>query len=282
MPGPVSPTINCLSYRSSTDFDLRGVIGDAHVRFLGGRPDPRQPGRIEARAGRTGERPERCVARNDAEAAVLRGDIEDVARGGVAAGSRHVLRDDARSAGQMTADMPADGAAPEIIAAARPEADDHRHRLRGKGIAARLRRTGVVSSSNEKIAPPASRARLDLMRFLARGLLASCATFYERSAVTPSRTASPRMGPAGANGSEVERGTERDHPRILSEASVAVQDAGARTKDILDLRLQHPPRRDLGLVDHLDHDLSAPHRIEEVSEQPMSASSPRALSPTRA
>src|SRR4249919_2148981 len=86
--------------------------------------------------------------------------------------------------------------------------------------------TGVVSSSNEKIAPPASRARLDLMRFLARGLLASCATFYERSAVTPSRTASPRMGPAGANGSEVERGTERDHPRILSEASVAVQDAG--------------------------------------------------------
>src|SRR6476619_6709950 len=126
---------------------------------------------------------------------------------------------------------------------------------------------GVVSSSNEKIAPPASRARLDLMRFLARGLLASCATFYERSALTPSRTASPRMRPAGANGSQVERGTERDHPRILSEASVAVQDAGARTKDILDLRLQHPPRRDLGLVDHLDHDLSAPHRIEEVSER---------------
>src|SRR4051812_25986139 len=75
------------------------------------------------------------------------------------------------------------------------------------------------------------------------------------------------MGPAGAKGSEAERGTERDHPRILSEASVAVQDPGAGPKDILDLWLQHPPRCDLGLVDHLDHDLSAPHRIEEVPER---------------
>src|SRR6476619_6645851 len=97
--------------------------------------------------------------------------------------------------------------------------------------------TGVVSSRNEKIAPPASRARLDLMRLLARVLLASCATFYERSALTPSRTVSPQMRPVGADGSEVERGTECDYPRILSQASVAVQDAGTRTKDILDLRL---------------------------------------------
>jgi hypothetical protein len=36
----------------------------------------------------------------------------------------------------------------------------------------------------------------------------------------------------------------------------------------LHLRLQHPPGRQLRLVDHLDHGFSAPHWIEKVSEQP--------------
>ena len=33
------------------------------------------------------------------------------------------------------------------------------------------------------------------------------------------------------------------------------------------LRLQHPPRRQLGLVDHLDHGFPAPNREEKVSEK---------------
>src|SRR5713226_1884486 len=72
---------------------------------------------------------------------------------------------------------------------------------------------------------------------------------------------------AREGGSETERGTNCDHPRILSEASVAVQDAAAGTNDVLQFRLKRPPRRQLRLVDHLDHGFSAAHRIEEVAEQ---------------
>ena len=105
---------------------------------LVGRADPRQPGRIEACAGHAGERPERGVARDDAErAAVLRRDVEDVVRGRVAAGARHVLRDHVGSAGQVAADVPTERARPQVVAAARPEADDHLHRLAGKRIGLR-------------------------------------------------------------------------------------------------------------------------------------------------
>ena len=48
------------------------------------------------------------------------------------AGARHVLRHDRRLARQMPADMPADRAAPQIVTAARPEADDHLHGLAGE------------------------------------------------------------------------------------------------------------------------------------------------------
>jgi hypothetical protein len=92
-----------------------------------------------------------------------------------------------RSAGQMTADMPADGAAPEIIAAARPEADDHRHRFPGKGIAARLcRNRGRQQQRTKKsLRPPVVLVSISCGSSR-EVLLASCATFYERSALTPS------------------------------------------------------------------------------------------------
>src|SRR5262249_28040038 len=75
-------------------FDRGGVVGDADVGLLRRRADPGQPGRIEAGAGRAGERPERRVAGDDAErGAVLGRDVVEVARGDIAAGARHVLRD---------------------------------------------------------------------------------------------------------------------------------------------------------------------------------------------
>src|SRR5258705_2504798 len=127
----------------------------------------------------------------------------------------------------------------------------------------------VVSNSNEEIATLGSRPCLDPMRFLARGLPGLCSTFAAHSMndrpASLGRAAMSRSA-GRRERSEVECGAKRDHPSILPEASIAVEDAGAWAKDILDLRLQHPPRRYLRLVDHLDHDLSAPHRIEEVPE----------------
>src|SRR3981189_1521612 len=71
----------------------------------------------------------------------------------------------------------------------------------------------------------------------------------------------------GQGFSKIERGSNCDHPRIRSYAAAAVQHAAARADDVLQFRLQHPPRRQLRLVDRLDHDFSAAHRIEDVSEQ---------------
>src|SRR6516225_534516 len=67
--------------------------------------------------------------------------------------------------------------------------------------------------------------------------------------------------------SETERRTHRNHPRVRSQASVVVENTAARTDDVLHLRLQHPPGRQLRLINHLDHGLAAAHRIEKISEQ---------------
>src|SRR5262245_25822505 len=66
---------------------------------------------------------------------------------------------------------------------------------------------------------------------------------------------------------EIERRADRDHPRIRPEAAVGVEDAAAGSDDILQFRLQHPPRRELRLIHHLDRGFSAAYRIEEVSEE---------------
>jgi hypothetical protein len=69
------------------------------------------------------------------------------------------------------------------------------------------------------------------------------------------------------HGSEAERRTNCNPPRIRPQASIVIENAAGRTDDVLHLRLQHPPRRQLGLVDHLDYGFPAPHREEEVSEE---------------
>ena len=88
--------------------------------------------RIEARAFLAGQRAKRCVACDDAHhrAVFRRGGI-DVGGGGEAAGAGHVLRNDVGIAGQVLADMPRDGARPQVIAAAGAEADDHLYGLAG-------------------------------------------------------------------------------------------------------------------------------------------------------
>src|SRR5215510_16254394 len=65
-------------------------------------------------------------------------------------------------------------------------------------------------------------------------------------------------------GSEIERRADRDHPRIRPEAAVRVENAAAGTNDILQFRLQHPPRRELRLIHHLDRGFSAADGIERV------------------
>src|SRR5208337_3167054 len=71
---------------------------------------------------------------------------------------------------------------------------------------------------------------------------------------------------AGAGDLETERGAYRHHPRVWPQASVAVEDAATRTNNVLHVRLNHPPRRQLRLVHHLDHGFPASHRVEKVSE----------------
>src|SRR6266404_2861871 len=66
---------------------------------------------------------------------------------------------------------------------------------------------------------------------------------------------------------ETQRRTDYDHPCVRPQASIAIENAGARTDDVLHLRLQRPPRRHLRLVHHLDHGFPAAHREEEVSEE---------------
>jgi hypothetical protein len=70
-----------------------------------------------------------------------------------------------------------------------------------------------------------------------------------------------------AGGSETDRGTKCKHQRVWQQAAAAVEDATARTDDVLHLRLNRPPLCPLGLVHHLDHRFAAAHRIEEVSER---------------
>src|SRR5262249_37928619 len=79
--------------------------------------------------------------------AVLGRDVVEVARGNVAAGARHVLCDYGGIARQMAADMPRHDTAPEVVAAAWPEADDHLHRLAGERVAGGL---GVGRGRNGK------------------------------------------------------------------------------------------------------------------------------------
>src|SRR5262249_35920975 len=67
--------------------------------------------------------------------------------------------------------------------------------------------------------------------------------------------------------SKTERRTNCNHPRVRPQASIAIENASARTDDVLHLRLQHPPRRQLRLVHHLDHGFPAAHRKEEASEE---------------
>src|ERR1700738_3457473 len=72
---------------------------------------------------------------------------------------------------------------------------------------------------------------------------------------------------ASAGGSETDRGTKCNHPRVWPQAVAGVEDATARTDDVLHLRLNRPPLCPLGLVHHLDHGFPAPHRVEKVSER---------------
>src|SRR5262245_13787610 len=72
------------------------------------------------------------------------------------------------------------------------------------------------------------------------------------------RSLAPRAG------SEVERRADRDHPRIRPEAAVGVENPSAGTNDILQFRLQHPPRRELRLIHHLDRGFSAADGIEGI------------------
>src|SRR5262245_52399152 len=149
--------------------DTRGVIGDAHIRFLRRRSDPGQPGWIEARAGCAGERPERRVSGNDSEhRAVLRRDVEEIACGRIAARTRHVLRNHGRISWQMPADMPRDGTAPEVVAAARSETDDHLDRLAGNRFASRQRCRGHQQYENRR-GQQAWPFRLHAFPALARG-----------------------------------------------------------------------------------------------------------------
>src|SRR5262245_26662038 len=67
--------------------------------------------------------------------------------------------------------------------------------------------------------------------------------------------------------SETERRANCNHPRVRSQAPIAIENAAARTDDVLHLRLQHPPRRQLRLVHHLNHGFPAAHGEEEVSEE---------------
>src|SRR5262249_62052415 len=67
--------------------------------------------------------------------------------------------------------------------------------------------------------------------------------------------------------SETERRANCNHPRVRPQASIAIENAAARTDDVLHLRLQYPPRCHLRLVHHLDHGFPAAHWEEEVSEE---------------
>ena len=92
------------------------------------------------------------VGSKRAHAAVLGRDVEDVARCRVAAGARHVLRHHVGMARQMLADVAAERASPQVVAAARPEADDHLHALAGKrvGLRRRRRRARADQRGNER------------------------------------------------------------------------------------------------------------------------------------
>ena len=122
-------------------FHLRGAVGDAGVVLPRRTAEPGHFGGVEARARRIAERAQRGVAGDDAEhRAVLRRGAIDMACRDVAARPRHVLRHDAGLARQVLADVPRHGAAPQIVTAARPEADHQRHAL----AAQVLRRRGLA------------------------------------------------------------------------------------------------------------------------------------------
>ena len=113
-------------------FHFRCLVGDADVGFGGRGADPRDLGRIEAGALLAGQRTKRRIAGDDAHhGAVLRRGAVDVGGGRETAGARHVLRHHGRIARQVLVDVAGNGACPQIIAAARTEADDHLHGLAG-------------------------------------------------------------------------------------------------------------------------------------------------------
>src|SRR5215510_683243 len=106
---------------------------DTNIYLQRWRAKPSHPERVETGAGRASKRPERGVARNDAEdGAVLRRDGIDVIGGIEAAAARHVLGHYVRTTRQVLAEMAGHHAAPGIVAAAGPEPDDHGDVLAGE------------------------------------------------------------------------------------------------------------------------------------------------------
>ena len=153
MPGPVSPMT------SSDDWDRLPRAERPREALLARRAA--EPGHfrgVEARARRAAERPERRIAGDDREhRAVLRRRAVEVARGDIAAGTRHVLRHHRRIARQMLANVTRDEPAPQVIAAARPEADDQRDIPAGERLSRRLRagRCGDDCRCSKREAEPA-------------------------------------------------------------------------------------------------------------------------------
>ena len=111
----------------------RAVEGHADRRLGCRRANPGEPCRIEARAPRAGDRPQRRAGRDDRHCAAVPGrDIVDVVGGDEATGARHVLGYHVRLSGQMPADMARHRPAPEVEAAAWSRGDDHGDGLAGK------------------------------------------------------------------------------------------------------------------------------------------------------
>ena len=126
--GPDAPTASSMLRRSSKRLHRRGVPGDAGRDLVGGRAEPREQARIVVRALRAHERIERHGATEDAELrAVLGRQCIKVVGELQAAGAGHVARDHRGLAGNVPAHVAGEHAGGEVVAPARPEADEDRH-----------------------------------------------------------------------------------------------------------------------------------------------------------
>src|SRR5882724_8066155 len=107
---------------------------DADVGFHRRRSDPGDLEGVKSCTCRAGQWSKRGIARDQAKhRAILWRDCVDMVGRVETAATRHVLRDDGWIARQVLADVTGHDAAPAVIAAAGPEADDHRHSLAGQG-----------------------------------------------------------------------------------------------------------------------------------------------------